>query len=174
MPDLADAKPGARGSGADNWDDWDADQGEELLPLSAEQARQWRLRHRRICLWCVSVAQIVAGGGVALLMAMLGGRPALGWSAAFGALAVIVPTVFFLYRTRRLAPHAGLALLNLVVSEFLKILWVVILLLLAPWLVPSLSWPALLVGMLAAIVTYVLLPLFAFARSTAGRGKEGG
>ncbi|MCK9515274.1 MAG: ATP synthase subunit I [Ottowia sp.] len=173
MPDLADAKPGARGSDADNWDDWDANQGGDFLPLSAEQARQWRQRNRRVCLWCVSVAQLLAGGVVALLMGMLGG-PALGWSAAFGALAVIVPTVFFLYRTRRLAPHAGLALLNLVVSEFLKILWVVILLLLAPWLVPSLSWPALLVGMLAAIVTYVLLPLFAFARSTVNMGKEGG
>lgn len=171
MPDLANAKPGTDGSGPDRWDDG---RDEEFPPLSAEQARQWRLRQPRLRLWRVPVAQALAGGSVALLMAVLGGRLALGWSAAFGALAVIVPTVFFLYRTRRLAPHAGLALLNLVVSEFLKILWVVILLLLAPWLVPSLSWPALLAGMVAALATYGLLPLFALARGPRLTGKEGG
>ena len=154
-------------------EDWSADDA-HFLPLSAEQARQWRLRQRQLCLWCVSVAQTLAGGGVALLVGVLSGRPAWGWSAAFGALAVIAPTVFFLYRARRLAPHVGSALLNLVVSELLKILWVVILLLLAPRMVPSLSWPALLLGMLTAIATYGLLPLFASARRPGHGGKEGG
>lgn len=171
MPDLANAKHAAHG-----WDEDAADDGwgQEAPPLTAEQARQWRLRNPALCLWCVAVAQVLVGGGVALLSGMLGGRPALGWSAAFGALAVIVPTVFFLYRARRLVPHAGSALLNLVVSELLKVLWVLILLLLAPRLVPSLSWPALLVGMLAAIATYCFLPLFAVSRKSGGMGKEGG
>lgn len=171
MPDLAKAKRGAHGWGPDGPDDdWD----EDFLPLTAEQARQWRLRHRPLCLWCFVVAQVLVGGSVAWLMGMLGGRSVLGWSAAYGALAVTVPTVFFLYRARRLVPHVGSALLNLVVSELLKILWVVILLLLAPRLVPSLSWPALLMGMLAAIVTYGFLPLFAFSRRPGNVGKEGG
>lgn len=170
MPDLADAERGAHGSGPDAWDDDGQDA--DFVPLTAEQARQWRTRQRALCLWCIAVMQLLAGGIVAGLMGVLGGRSELGWSAAFGALAVIVPTVFFLYRTRRLVPHAGSAVLNLVVSELLKILWVLILLLLAPRLVPSLSWPALLVGMLAAIVTYWFLPLFALARKP--QGEEGG
>lgn len=80
----------------------------------------------------------------------------------------------FLYRARRVLPQAGPVLLNLVVSELLKILWIVILLMLAPRLVPSLSWPAMLVGMLAAIATYGALPLYALARRPGNVGKEGG
>lgn len=169
MPDLAEVKPDAWGFDEDDLegDAWGAD----FVPLSVEQARQWRLRHPPACLWCVTVAQLLVGVGFALLLAVLGGRLALGWSAAYGALAVIVPTVFFLYRTRRLVPHAGTAVLNLVASELLKILWIVILLVLAPRLVPSLSWPALMAGMLAMIAVYGCLPLFAHV----GRGgKEGG
>lgn len=123
-------------------------------PLSAEEARQWRLDHPRECLGCVLGVQVAIGMVAALLMGIFGTRSTWGWSAAFGCLAVVVPTVFFLRRARRRAAWAGSALLNLLLSELVKIVLTVMLLLLAPRVVPDLSWLALLVGLIVTLQAY--------------------
>lgn len=134
-------------------------------PLTAEQARQWRSSHPRECLGCVLGVQLAIGLAAAFLMGVFGARSAWGWSAAFGCLAVIVPTVFFLRRARRRVAWAGSALLNLLMSELVKIVLTVMLLLLAPRVVPDLSWPALLVGLMVTLKAYWVGLMWASARA---------
>lgn len=134
-------------------------------PLTAEQARQWRLSHPRECLGCVLGVQLAIGLVAALLMGVFGARSAWGWSAAFGCLAVVVPTVFFLRRARRRVAWAGSALLNLLLSELVKIVLTVMLLMLAPRVVPDLSWPALLVGLVVTLKAYWVGLVWSSARA---------
>jgi ATP synthase protein I len=131
--------------------------GPEFKPLTAEQARQWRSAHPTMSPWWVIVWQAGMAIGVALLAGMLAGRSAA-WSAGYGALAVLLPAALMvrgLQRQRHVA-QAGAAMLGFVIWESVKIALTVAMLLLAPVLIESLNWLALVAGLIATMKVYWL------------------
>lgn len=91
---------------------------------------------------------------VALLAWWLTGRSQMGWSAGYGALAVVLPAALFARGMARRRESAGAAMVGLFGWELVKIALTVAMLAAAPRLVPGLSWLALLAGMLVTMKTY--------------------
>lgn len=125
-------------------------------PLSAEEARRLREQHPPVSPWWVVGGQVLVGGIAALAAWFLTGKANVGWSAGYGALAVVIPAaVFARGLTGRIASlNAGTAAVGFLVWEMVKIALTVAMLMAAPRLVRELSWPALLVGMVLAMKVY--------------------
>ena len=125
-------------------------------PLSAEEARQLRERNPSLSPWRVVVWQAVVGGVLALGAWALTGRPNMGWSAGYGALAVVVPAIIFArgLTGRFSSLNAGTAAVGFMVWEMVKIVASIALLAMAPRWVSDLSWPALLVGLVVTMKVY--------------------
>ena len=90
-----------------------------------------------------------SGGG-------FGGLAVVGWSAAYGALAVVVPAALFARGVlrRKASANPRAAMVGFFGWEIAKIVLTVALLAAAPRLVPGLSWLALVVGMVITMKTY--------------------
>ena len=130
--------------------EFDSDESEEVAvqPLTAAQAQVLREQQPMVSPWRVVRWQAVVGFLLALLVLGVSRQPALAWSAAYGALAVVIPAALFargLLRQRE-AASAGSALAGFVVWEIVKIALTVAMLLAAPRLVVQLNWLALLAG----------------------------
>ncbi|SEA65137.1 ATP synthase subunit I [Acidovorax soli] len=128
----------------------------DFKPLTAQEAEQWRSRHPPISVWKVVAGQALVGMLVALVAWILTGRASVGWSAAYGALAVVVPAALFargVFR-RKASGNPRAAMVGFFGWEVAKIVLTVALLAAAPRLVPGLSWIALLVGMVITMKTY--------------------
>ena len=128
----------------------------DFKPLTAQEAEQWRSRNPPISVWKVVAGQALVGTLVALVAWVLTGRASVGWSAAYGAVAVVVPAGLFargVFR-RKASSDPRAAMLGFFGWEIAKIVLTVALLAAAPRLVPDLSWMALLVGMVVAMKTY--------------------
>jgi ATP synthase protein I len=125
-------------------------------PLTAEEARQLRERHPSVSPWWVVVGQIVVGLVVALAAWALTGKQNVGWSAAYGAMAVVVPAAIFArgLTSRFASRDAGRAALGFMVWEMVKIALTAAMLVAAPRLVAALSWPALLAGLVLTFKVY--------------------
>lgn len=106
--------------------------------------------------WWVVAGQAVVGAVAALVAWAITGRQNVGWSVAYGALAVVIPAaVFARGLTGRFSSlHAGTAAVGFLVWEMVKIALTLALLALAPRMVAALSWPALLVGLVLAMKVY--------------------
>ena len=128
----------------------------DFKPLTAEEAEQWRSRNPPISVWKVVAGQALVGMLVALGAWVLTGSAQVGWSAAYGALAVVAPAALFARGVLRQKASAnpGAAMVGFFGWEIAKILLTVALLVAAPRLVSGLSWIALLVGMVVAMKTY--------------------
>ena len=128
----------------------------DFKPLTAEEAAVWCSRNPPISVWKVVAGQALVGVLVALVAWALTGSVPVGWSAAYGALAVVVPAALFargvLRHSALLNPRA--AMVGFFGWEIVKILLTVALLAAAPWVVSGLSWVALVVGMVITIKTY--------------------
>jgi ATP synthase protein I len=125
----------------------------EFKPLTAEEAQALRKLHPLISPWRVVGWQVVVGVLVALATWALTRSPVAGWSAAYGALAVVVPAALFargLLR-QRAAANAGSALAGFFVWEMVKIALTVAMLVAAPRLVMQLNWLALLAGFVVTL-----------------------
>jgi ATP synthase protein I len=131
-------------------------------PLSAEEARRLREQNPPVSPWWVVAGQAAMGLVVALAAWALSGRQNVGWSALYGALAVVIPAaVFARGLTGRFSSlNAGSAAAGFMVWEMVKIALSFAMLLAAPRLVAGLSWPALLVGMVLAMKVYWLALAF--------------
>jgi len=128
----------------------------DFKPLTAQEAEQWRSRNPPISVWKVVAGQALVGALVALVAWALTGRASVGWSAAYGAVAVVVPAGLFargVFR-RKASSDPRAAMLGFFGWEIAKIVLTVALLAAAPRLVPDLSWMALLVGMVITMKTY--------------------
>ena len=128
----------------------------DFKPLTAQEAEQWRSRNPPISEWKVVAGQALVGTLVALVAWVLTGRASVGWSAAYGAVAVVVPAGLFargVFR-RKASSDPRAAMLGFFGWEIAKIVLTVALLAAAPRLVPDLSWMALLVGMVITMKTY--------------------
>jgi len=119
-----------------------------VTPLTAEQAQALRDRMPQVSPWVVVGSQVGVGVLVALVAGIGFGNAAIGWSLAYGALAVAVPAGLF---ARALARGAGASIL---LWEWVKLGLTVALLLAAPRLVPGLHWLALLAGVALATKMY--------------------
>ena len=125
-------------------------------PLSADEARRLRELNPPVSPWWVIAGQVVVGLVVALAAWVLSGRQNVGWSAGYGALAVVIPAAIFARGlTGRFASlNAGTAAVGFMLWEMVKIALTVAMLVAAPRLVSALSWPALLVGLVLTMKVY--------------------
>jgi ATP synthase protein I len=129
---------------------------DDFQPLTAEQARELRKQQPLLSVWRVVLAQILVGfvvSGVAWLVTV---RASAVYSAAYGALAVVLPAALFARGlTSRVASfNAGSAVFGFFLWEMVKIGLTVAMLFAAPRLVNDLSWPAMLVGLVVTMKVY--------------------
>jgi ATP synthase protein I len=82
----------------------------------------------------------------------------VGWSAGYGALAVVFPAALFarglMSRVTLVNPGARIAVFGFFLWEMVKIALTVAMLFAAPRLVTDLSWPAMLVGLVVTMKVY--------------------
>jgi ATP synthase protein I len=125
-------------------------------PLTADQARRLREQHPPVSPWWVVAGQMVVGLVVALAAWALTGKQNVGWSAGYGALAVVIPAAIFArgLTGRFSSLNAGTAAVGFMLWEMVKIASSIALMAVAPRLVPELSWPALLVGLVLTMKVY--------------------
>ena len=141
----------------------DTEEAPPIKPLTAEEARRLREQHPPVSPWWVVAGQAVVGLVTALAAWALTGRQSVGWSAGYGALAVVIPAaVFARGLTGRFSSlNAGSAAVGFLMWEMVKIALTLAMLVAAPRLVAGLSWPALLVGLVLAMKVYWVALAFA-------------
>lgn len=92
---------------------------------------------------------------------LLTGRQSAAWSAFYGALAVVIPAALFArgLTSKVSSMNPGAAVAGFFLWEMVKIGLTLAMLFAAPRLVPDLSWPAMLVGLVVTmkVVWLVLL-----------------
>jgi ATP synthase protein I len=134
-----------------------------IKPLSADEARRLREQYPPVSPWWVVGGQAVVGLVAAVVAWGITGRPGVGWSVGYGALAVVIPAaVFARGLTGRVSSlNAGTAAVGFLLWEMVKIALTVAMMLAAPRLVRELSWPALLVGLVLAMKVYWVALAFA-------------
>jgi len=143
-------------------DPWDDDEDEAVRPafkpLTREQVLALGDKTHRVSPWRVIGAQVLVGLVVAAVTWWVTGRQVAGWSALYGAAAVVVPGALMARgmtsRLSSMSPGAGAV--SFMLWEFVKIAVSVALLMLAPKIVQPLSWPALLVSMVVCMKVYWL------------------
>ncbi len=141
----------------------DVDEEPPFKQLTAEEARLLRERQPQVSPWWVVTRQVGVGLVVALAAWALTGSKNVAWSAAYGAMAVVLPTAIFARGlSRRGAPGSPTgAVARFFLWELVKIALTVALLAAAPRLVPALSWPALLAGLVLTMQVYWVALAFA-------------
>ena len=134
----------------------DDDQDSDFKPLSADEAQQWRDANPQVSVWRILAMQALVGCLVALAAWALTGRQSAGWSAGYGALAVLVPAALFARGVLRQknVQEPGVAMLRFFGWEMVKIILTVAILVAAPRVVLGLSWLALVAGMVLTMKTY--------------------
>jgi ATP synthase protein I len=141
------------------WDDAspDGDEGSEgFTPLSAEEAQALRQRLPNTSLLRVVLAQALVGLVVSGVAWWLTAKVSVAWSALYGAAIVTGPAALFarsVWRMRQVK-SAMVSAVGLGVWEGVKLLLTLVGLLVAPQVVPQLSWPAMLVGLLLTMKVY--------------------
>ena len=134
----------------------------DFKPLTADEVRQLRAEHPSVSPWRVIAGQVVVGLVVALAAWGLTGRQNLGWSAGYGALAVVIPAaVFARGLTGRFSSlNPGTAVFGFFLWEMVKMALSVAMLIAAPRLITALSWPAMLVGLVVTMKAAWLAVMF--------------
>ena len=137
-------------------EDGDANGPEDFRPLTAEEAQKLRLQQPLLSIWRVVLAQVVVGLAVAAFTWLFTGRGSAAWSAAYGALAVVVPAALFArgLTSKTSTINSGTAVFAFLLWEMVKIGLTVAMLYAAIWLVKDLSWPAMLVGLVITMKVY--------------------
>lgn len=143
-------------------DQEDGEQDEGFKPLTAAEAQEWRRRNPPLSMWRVLGGQSLAGCLVALVAWLLTGKSSMGWSAAYGALSVVLPAAIFARGvTGRLVQAVpGAAMLGFFVWELVKIILTIAMLFAAPKWVADLNWPALVVGFVVTMKVVWLALMF--------------
>jgi ATP synthase protein I len=140
------------------WDDDD----NAYRPLTRQQAEAFRDRHPQVSPWRVVAVQVTVGAVLVSLAWLLFDDGAVWVSALYGAAVVAVPGALMARgatsANARLSPMLGA--FTFLSWAMVKIGFSVAMLLLAPRIVQSLSWPALLVAMVLCMQTYWLALLW--------------
>ena len=108
--------------------------------------------------WWVVGLQCLAGLAVTLLAWGISGKAAVGWSAGYGALAVIIPAALFArgLMSRFSSINAATAGFGFFLWEAVKIAVSIAMIAVAPRLIADLSWLALLAGLFVTLKMYWL------------------
>ena len=141
---------------------------EGFKPLTREEAEKLRAASPSLSPWTVLAGQLVVGILVAVAAWLLTGREVTGWSALYGALAVVIPGALFArgLTSKVSSMNPGAAVAGFFLWEMVKVGLTVAMLFAAPRVVPDVSWPALLVGLVVTMkVVWLVLLLNAKARA---------
>ena len=136
---------------------WGQEPEPEIVRLSAVQAQALRLQSPSVSPWWVVRLQCMAGALVAVLAWSVWGKAA-GVSAAYGAMAVVVPAALFArgLMSQFSSLNAATASFGFFVWEALKLAVAIALIGLAPKLIENLNWLALMAGLVVTIKMYWL------------------
>ena len=138
--------------------EFDADESEELefKRLTAEEAQALRELNPSVSPWRIVGLQALVGLLVALVAWGWTGRSEAGWSAGYGALAVIIPAALFArgLKSQFSSINIATAVFGFFVWEAIKIAVSVGLLFAAPRLVVNLDWLALLISLIVTLKVY--------------------
>ena len=140
----------------------------DFTPLTAEQAQALREQQPMTSPWSIVGLQVVVGCLVALATWGFTGKANFGWSAAYGALAVVIPAVLFArgLMSQFASINAVTAGFGFFVWEAIKIAVSVGMLFAAPRLVVGLDWLAMLIGLIVTLKVYWLALLMRPKRKT--------
>ena len=141
---------------------------ESFKRLSREEAQQLTAANPSLSPWLVLAGQLVVGVLVAGAAWALTGRPNAGWSALYGALAVVIPGALFVrgLMSQFSSINAATAGFGFFVWEAMKISVSVGMLFAAPRLVTDLDWLAMLIGLIVTMKVYWLALLVRPKRKT--------
>lgn len=136
----------------------DADESEalEFKRLSAKEAQALRELNPSVSPWRIVGWQLVVGVVVALAAWCYTGKTSAGWSAGYGALAVIIPAVLFArgLMSQFSSINAMTAGFGFFVWEAVKIAASVGMIFAASKLVADLDWLAMLIGLIVTLKVY--------------------
>lgn len=142
-------------------DGWDDEEGDEyarrpVKALTREEAQVLRTKEPPLSPWRVVAVQVVVGVLVAVLVGAVTGQGSTAWSALYGAATVVVPGALMARgMTSRLSSVSpGASAVSFMLWEMVKIAVSIAMLVVAPKLVPQLSWPALLLGLVVGMKVY--------------------
>jgi len=137
-------------------DEEDVNGTDDFRPLTPEEVQKLRLQQPLLSIWRVVLAQIMVGLAVSALTWLFTGRVTAAWSAAYGALAVVVPAALFArgLTSKVSTLNSGTAVFGFLLWEMVKIGLTIAMLYAAIWLVKDLSWPAMLVGLVVTMKVY--------------------
>ncbi|MDO9358304.1 MAG: ATP synthase subunit I [Polaromonas sp.] len=126
---------------------------EDFKPLTREEAQTLREQRPQVSLWRVLAGQFVAGVVVALLAWVLTGTRSAGLSALYGSLAVVIPAALFArgLTGKVWSMNPGTAVAGFFLWELVKVALTLAMLFAAPRLVPGLSWPVMLTGLVVTM-----------------------
>ena len=160
---LPPERPVRSTGSSSSWDENDQDGGgQDFKRLSQEDVAALKARMPSVSPWQVIAVQAVLGVVAALIGWLLTGQTVVMWSMLYGAATAVVPGALLARGTTGRPP--GMSSTSSAVSflswELVKIGFSVAMLLLAPRIVQPLSWPALLVAMVACIQVYWLALLW--------------
>ena len=131
---------------------------QDFKRLTAQEAQSLRESDPALSPWWVVGLQCVAGVAVALIAWVVSGEASVGWSAGYGALAVIIPAALFArgLMSRFSSLNAATASFGFFLWEAVKIAVSISMLAAAPRLIENLSWLALLAGLVVTLKMYWL------------------
>lgn len=130
---------------------------DDVVPLTAEQAAQLRVRLRKtgslLSPWRLIAGQACVGVLLALATWLVTAQPTVAVSVAYGALAVVIPAALFArgLMSQFSSMNAITAGFGFFVWEMLKIAVTIALMAVAPKLVDGLDWLAMLIGLIVTM-----------------------
>lgn len=140
------------------YEDVDADESDvsTFKRLTKQEAQALRELQPPISPWRVIRLQVLVGIGVTMLAWLFTMKVSVAWSAAYGALAVIVPAMLFArgLMSQFSSINAMTAGFGFFVWEAVKIGVSVAMLFAAPKLVLDLNWLAMLIGLIVTMKVY--------------------
>ena len=137
-------------------EDGEVEGADQFKPLTAEEVKQLRLQQPLLSIWRVVLAQVLVGLAVSALTWLFTGRVSAAWSAAYGALSVVIPAALFArgITSKTSSINSGAAVFGFLLWEMVKIGLTIAMLFAAIKLVKDLSWPAMLVGLVITMKVY--------------------
>lgn len=125
--------------------------------LNRSEVQVLREKNPMLSPWAVLMVQAGCAVVVAVVAWLLTDRAEAGWSALYGAAAVVIPGALFARGLSRVSLDSpGAAVAGFFVWEMVKIALTVAMLVAAPKLVVNLSWLAMLAGFVVTMKAYWL------------------
>ena len=178
MTDTARASaPVPAGGNNDSWDSFEKapEEAEKAFrPLTREEAQKLRAGSPQLSPWTVLAGQLGAGIVAAFAAWILTGKQSNGWSVLYGAMVVVVPGVLFArgLTGKVWSMNPGTAVAGFFLWEMVKIVLSLAMLFAAPRLIPDLSWPAMLVGLVLTMKIVWLTLMFVGRGTKKLRGEQ--